>query len=130
VIDVCRQTGISEATFHTWKKKFADPGVTELRKLKQLENENARLKRMVAHLTLDLPARALHAVPARDAPGRRAAHPTRQGRIRHLARSARENRDPRVEYWPLAPLPRSSPRSRPSSTDMRGEPIRLSAHPP
>jgi putative transposase len=53
VIDVCRQTGISEATFYTWKKKFADLGVTELRKLKQLEDENARLKRIVADLTLD-----------------------------------------------------------------------------
>ena len=53
VIDVCRQTGISEATFYTWKKKFADLGVTELRKLKQLEDENATLKRIVADLTLD-----------------------------------------------------------------------------
>ena len=53
VIDVCRQTGISEAIFYTWKKKFADLGVTELRKLKQLEDENARLKRIVADLTLD-----------------------------------------------------------------------------
>jgi putative transposase len=53
VIDVCRQTGISEATFYTWKKKYADFGVTELRKLKQLEDENARLKRIVADLTLD-----------------------------------------------------------------------------
>ena len=53
VIDVCRQTGISEATFYTWKKKYADLGVTELRKLKQLEDENARLKRIVADLTLD-----------------------------------------------------------------------------
>jgi putative transposase len=53
VIDVCRQTGISEATFYAWKKKYADLGVTELRKLKQLEDENARLKRIVADLTLD-----------------------------------------------------------------------------
>ena len=53
MIDVCRQTGISEATFYTWKKKYAELGVTELRKLKQLEDENARLKRIVADLTLD-----------------------------------------------------------------------------
>jgi putative transposase len=59
VVDVCRQIGISEATFYTWKKKYADLGVTELRKLKrrrrpgQLEDENARLKRIVADLTLD-----------------------------------------------------------------------------
>lgn len=50
---MCRQIGISEATFYTWKKKYADLGVSELRKLKQLEDENARLRRIVADLTLD-----------------------------------------------------------------------------
>jgi putative transposase len=53
VADVCRGVGISEATFYVWKKKYASLGVTELRKLKQLEDENARLKRLVADLTLD-----------------------------------------------------------------------------
>jgi putative transposase len=53
VVDVCRQMGISEATFYVWKKKYANLGVTELRKLKQLEDENTRLKRLVADLTLD-----------------------------------------------------------------------------
>ena len=53
VADVCRQIGISDATFYTWKKKYAELGVSELRKLKQLEDENARLKRIVADLTLD-----------------------------------------------------------------------------
>lgn len=53
VIDVCRQIGISEATFYTWKKKYAEMGVSELRKLKQLEDENSQLRRIVADLTLD-----------------------------------------------------------------------------
>lgn len=53
VVDVCRQIGVSEATFYTWKKKYADFGVSETRKLKQLEDENARLRRIVADLTLD-----------------------------------------------------------------------------
>jgi len=53
VADVCRGLGISEATFYVWKKKYASLGVSELRKLKQLEDENARLKRLVADLTLD-----------------------------------------------------------------------------
>jgi putative transposase len=53
VSDVCRQMGIAEATFYVWKKKYANLGVTELRKLKQLEDENARLKRLVGDLTLD-----------------------------------------------------------------------------
>jgi putative transposase len=51
--DVCRQVGVSEATFYTWKKKFAHLGVSELRRLRQLEDENGRLKRLVADLTLD-----------------------------------------------------------------------------
>lgn len=53
VADVCRQLGVSEATFCVWKKKFGNLGVTELRKLRMLEEENARLKRVVADLTLD-----------------------------------------------------------------------------
>jgi putative transposase len=42
VSDVCRQIGVSEATFYVWKKKYAHLGVSELRKLKQLEDENTR----------------------------------------------------------------------------------------
>lgn len=53
VADVCRGLGISEATFYVWKKKYAGLGVSELRRLKLLEDENARLKRLVADLTLD-----------------------------------------------------------------------------
>ena len=53
VVDVCRQIGVSEATYYTWKRKYADLGVSELRRLKQLEDENARLRRIVADLTLD-----------------------------------------------------------------------------
>ena len=51
--NVCRQLGVSEATFYAWKKKYAHLGVSELRRLRQLEDENARLKRLVADLTLD-----------------------------------------------------------------------------
>lgn len=53
VSDICRQLGVSEATFYAWKKKYAHLGVSELRRLRQLEDENARLKRLVADLTLD-----------------------------------------------------------------------------
>jgi putative transposase len=53
VTDVCRQMGISEATFYVWKKKYASLGVAELRQLRQLQEENGRLKRLVADLTLD-----------------------------------------------------------------------------
>lgn len=51
--EVCRKMGISEATFYNWKKKFAGLGVTELRRLRQLEDENQRLKKLVAELSLD-----------------------------------------------------------------------------
>ena len=50
--DVCRQLGVSEATFYAWKKKYAHLGVSELRRLRQIEDENNRLKRLVADLTL------------------------------------------------------------------------------
>ena len=51
--DVCRQLGVSEATFYAWKNKYAHLGVSELRRLRQLEDENNRPKRLVADLTLD-----------------------------------------------------------------------------
>src|SRR5215213_8853216 len=53
VADVCHQTGIAEATFYLWKKKFGSLGVPEVRELRQMREENARLKRLVADLTLD-----------------------------------------------------------------------------
>jgi len=53
VAEVCRKMGIVEQTFYRWKKKFAGLGVAELRRLKQLEEENKKLKTIVADLTLD-----------------------------------------------------------------------------
>jgi len=53
VDEVCRKMGISEATFYNWKKKYGGLGVSELRELKQLKEENARLKQIVADLSLD-----------------------------------------------------------------------------
>ena len=51
--DVCRQVGISEQTFYRWKKAYGGMLPSEARELKQLRDENARLKRVVADLTLD-----------------------------------------------------------------------------
>ena len=51
--EVCRKLGVSEATFYLWKKKYAGMGMAELRRLKQLESENRKLKQMVADLSLD-----------------------------------------------------------------------------
>jgi putative transposase len=51
--DICRKLGISQATFYMWKKQYAGLGVQELRELRSLRDENSRLKRIVADLTLD-----------------------------------------------------------------------------
>jgi len=51
--EVCRKVGISQATFYAWKKKYGGLGVSELRRLRQLEEENHKLKQLVADLSLD-----------------------------------------------------------------------------
>ena len=53
VEEICRKLGVSEATFYRWKKQFAGMGTVEIRRLKQLEEENTKLKRLVADLSLD-----------------------------------------------------------------------------
>jgi putative transposase len=52
-VDICRKLAISQATFYMWKKQYAGLGVQELRELRQLRDENGRLKRLVADLSLD-----------------------------------------------------------------------------
>jgi putative transposase len=51
VADICRKAGISQATYFNWKKKYVLP--TEMRRLRQLEDENAKLRKVVADLSLD-----------------------------------------------------------------------------
>ena len=53
VANVCRKHGISDATFYTWRKKYGGLGVSELRRLRELDAENKKLKQLVADLTLD-----------------------------------------------------------------------------
>ena len=53
VAELCRKMGVSEQTFYVWKKKYAGMGIVEVRRVKQLEDENRRLKGLVADLTLD-----------------------------------------------------------------------------
>jgi len=52
VKDLCRELGISEATFYTWKSKYGGLNVSELKRIKELEQENSRLKKMYAELSL------------------------------------------------------------------------------
>lgn len=53
VAELCRKMGVSEQTFYRWKKKYGGLGVAEVRRLKQLEEENKKLKQLVADLSLD-----------------------------------------------------------------------------
>ena len=53
VVEICRKHGISQQSFYLWKKKYAGLGLSELRELRQLRDENGKLKRLVADLSLD-----------------------------------------------------------------------------
>lgn len=53
VVEVCRKHGISQQSFYLWKRKYAGLGLNELRELRQLREENGKLKRLVADLSLD-----------------------------------------------------------------------------
>ena len=53
VVELCRKHGISQQTFYLWKQKYAGFGLSELRELRQLREENTKLKRLVADLSLD-----------------------------------------------------------------------------
>lgn len=53
VVEICRKLGVTEQTYYRWKKKFGSLGVSELRELRQLREENGKLKRLVADLSLD-----------------------------------------------------------------------------
>jgi len=53
VADICRKAGISQATYFNWKKKYEGLLPTEMRRLKQLEDENGKLRKVVANLSLD-----------------------------------------------------------------------------
>jgi putative transposase len=56
VKDICREHGISDATFYNWKAKYGGMEVSDVKKMKDLQDENARLKRIVANLTLEIDA--------------------------------------------------------------------------
>ena len=53
VAEICRKAGISQATYFNWKKKYGGLMPSEMKRLRELEQENSRLKKIVADLTLD-----------------------------------------------------------------------------
>src|SRR4051794_41924804 len=77
VQDLCRKHGISEATFYKWRTKYAGLEVSDVKKLRQLEDENRRLKQMVAEQALDI--QALKAVTAKNWESPRRSKPRPQG---------------------------------------------------
>ena len=81
VAELCRKLGISEQTFYRWKKKFGEMAPSEIKKLKQLEEENRRLKGLVADLTLD--KQILHEVLRKKDRGQ----PSGAGRFTPFSRS-------------------------------------------
>ena len=54
VVDLCRQNGISDATFYKWRSKFGGMNISDAKRLRQLEEENARLKRLIGEQALDI----------------------------------------------------------------------------
>lgn len=54
VVDLCRQNGMSDATFYKWRSKFGGMNVPDVKRLRQLEEENARLKKLVGEQALDI----------------------------------------------------------------------------
>ena len=103
VVEVCRKHGISQQMFYLWKKKYAGLGLSELRELRQLREENAKLKRLVADLSLDrhvlqeIVAKSCEASSSTRAGGVGASGPSDEpaarggadpGGARHLALSA------------------------------------------
>jgi putative transposase len=54
VADICRESGISEPTFYKWKQKYGGMTLSELKRVKQLEEENARLKRILANQSIEI----------------------------------------------------------------------------
>jgi len=69
--DICRKPGVSEQTFYRWKANYGGLGVPELRELRQLRDENSRLKRLLADLSLD--KHILQEVLSKKSKGRSAA---------------------------------------------------------
>ena len=69
--DVCRRHGINEATFHKWKAKFGGLEVAQAKRLRKLEEENAKLRKLLAEAMLDIAV--LKDISAKNGDARRAA---------------------------------------------------------
>ena len=99
VEEICRKLGISEPTFYRWKKQYAGMGVPEIRRLEQLEDENGKLKKLVADLTLDR-AMLRGTCSTERGEARRLGHEV-AGHLRVAFGSSRAAGLPHHGLWPL-----------------------------
>ena len=142
--EICRKMGIAEATFYRWKKIYAGMGVAEIRRLKQLEEENGKLKRLVADLTLDKTMlqgeraarhrferkreRCAESGEARPSPRGRPAFP---GGLRCLGTQGMPGQRLRAGFpaIPVAPRPAAAAEGADEGVGGDAGALRLSAHP-
>ncbi|MFO0831252.1 MAG: IS3 family transposase [Phycisphaerales bacterium] len=122
VTDICRQMGVSEPTFYRWKKKYSGMGVSEVRRLKQLEEENLKLKRLVANLALD------NAILKEAANGKLLSPARRRAAVEHVQQElgVSERRACRVLGQARA-VQRHAPRVRDDEDRLTGRIIQLAA---
>src|SRR5215213_8872421 len=100
IADVCREQGISDATYHRWKAKYGGLEVSQLRRLKQLEEEHRKLKQLVGELTLDNAA-------LKDGVAKKWRRPPRGARWWPTCRSGTTSRSGGRVEWPVRRAPRS-----------------------
>ena len=101
IADVFRKLGITEQTYYRWKKDYGGLGIDQAKQLKGLEQENARLKRLVADLSLD------NSILKEVAAGHFSARPDAEKRCAMHRRRSRSLKAGRVEWWGNAELPSS-----------------------
>ncbi|MCA1666963.1 MAG: IS3 family transposase [Thermomicrobia bacterium] len=112
--EVCRKLGVSEQTFYRWKRKYAGIGVAELRRLRQVEDENRRLKQLVADLTLDRQM-------LQEAPKKKLVTPARRRAVVQFFRAGFQVSERRA--CRVAAVPRTTMRYRSQARDQ--SPLRL-----
>ena len=110
VVEACRKLGITEQTYYRWKKEYGGLRVDQAKRLKGLEQENVRLKRLVADLSLD------NSILKEVAAGNFSARPDAEKRCAMRRRRSRSPNAGRVEWWdnagPLSNMCPPTPRAR------------------
>src|SRR5579863_4513937 len=125
--DLCRRVGVSEATFYHWKAKYGGMEVNEARRLRQVEEENGRLKRIVAQQALDLDALKVVLAKSGRPAGEARSGACRAGRIRAERATWADGDAPRELAVPAEGTERSGVAGSAAGVGRRASAIRLSA---